>query len=413
MGRVRGMEEFRERQAERPPEVPTNIERRNKRSVQRSEKAASETGQVGETGVPDSVRDVISSTGRSLDASIQRAMEDRMGDSFGDVQVHTGPTAASACESINARAFTVGNHIAFNSGEYDPNSAEGQHVLAHELAHVRQQTGGAVSMLPQEGVELEVDPDPALEREAEETAQRVMQGGELGIQRLAETEVHVQRIPEEKVFEALTIFKEENESGDPGDFQESQNQNRFEFLIDHVVTAMEQRDNLEDNLEKQQAKIKEAEIDAETAQAYAGVPEHEVIEKIDEDRTKGELIERSENLKQGKAAIESRIRELTTEIADKTDQVALTDEQRQKLSGVDTSKLLTDLSWTVTKGILSHVLGLGPLMIAYNVSERVVKEVWNNTSGDLKERAAELEEKITSGEFTGLGEDPAGIRGEN
>ena len=116
-----------------------------------------------------------------------------MGDSFGDVRIHTGSTAAEACESINARAFTVGNHIAFNQGEYDPGSPEGQHVLAHELAHVRQQTEGAVSMLPQEDVELEVDPDPALEREAEETAQQVMKGGELGIQRMADTDVHIQR----------------------------------------------------------------------------------------------------------------------------------------------------------------------------------------------------------------------------
>ena len=201
MGRVRGIEEFRERQAERPPEVPTNIERQNKHSVQRSEKTASKTGPSGETGVPDPVRDVISSTGRSLDASIQRAMEERMGDSLGDVQIHTGSQAAAACESINARAFTVGNHIAFNSGEYDPNSAEGQHVLAHELAHVRQQTNGAVSMLPQEGVELEIDPDPQLEREAEETAQQVMQGDELGIQRLAATEVHLQRYPGQERIE--------------------------------------------------------------------------------------------------------------------------------------------------------------------------------------------------------------------
>jgi hypothetical protein len=115
-----------------------------------------------------------------------------MDDNLGDVRIHTGPSAAQACEDINARAFTVGNHIAFNTGEYDPSSPEGQHVLAHELAHVRQQTGGAVSMLPQAG-QLEIDPDERLEREAEETAQRVMDGGELGIQRLADTEVHVQR----------------------------------------------------------------------------------------------------------------------------------------------------------------------------------------------------------------------------
>jgi len=48
-------------------------------------------------------------------------------------------------------------------------------------------------MLPQENLELEIDPDPRLEREAEETAQRVMRGDESGIQRIAGTEVHIQR----------------------------------------------------------------------------------------------------------------------------------------------------------------------------------------------------------------------------
>lgn len=115
-----------------------------------------------------------------------------MGESFSDVQIHTGSTAAAACEAINARAFTVGNHIAFNQGEYDPDSPEGQHVLAHELAHVRQQTGGAVSMLPQEDMELEVDPDPALEREAEATAQQVMDDGPVVVNRMG-TEMHIQR----------------------------------------------------------------------------------------------------------------------------------------------------------------------------------------------------------------------------
>jgi len=194
MGKTRDMNAFRQRQAERPPEVPKTIERQNRRSVLRNEKAATETELAGETGVPEPVRAVTSSCGRSLDGSIQRAMEDRMGDSFGDVRIHTGPSAAEACEAINARAFTVGNHIAFNQGEYDPESPEGQHVLAHELAHVRQQTEGAVSMLPQEDVELEVDPDSVLEREAEQAAQEVMTGGKLGIQQMRSTDVHVQRI---------------------------------------------------------------------------------------------------------------------------------------------------------------------------------------------------------------------------
>lgn len=192
LGRTRQMEAFRKRQADRPPEVPTNIERQNRRSVLRSEQAAVKTGSAGEASVPESVRDVISSTGRSLDASIQRAMEDRMGDSLRDVRIHTGPQAAAACEAIDARAFTVGNHVAFNQSEYDPSSPEGQHVLAHELAHVRQQTGGAVSMLPQADMELEVDPDPALEREAEDTARQVMEDGPVVVNRMG-TEMHIQR----------------------------------------------------------------------------------------------------------------------------------------------------------------------------------------------------------------------------
>jgi len=191
MGTPSKMEAYRQRKG---TPVPWNAEQRNERSVQRSTRAAEDSSPAGETAVPDSVRNVVSSPGQSLDPAIQRAMEDRMGDSFGDVQIHNGPKAAQAAEDINARAFTVGNNIAFNSGEYDPGSAEGQHVLAHELTHVRQQTGGAVSMLPQDDVELEIDPDPKLEREAEATAQRVMQGGELGIQRMQDSEVHVQRM---------------------------------------------------------------------------------------------------------------------------------------------------------------------------------------------------------------------------
>ncbi len=168
MGVPQTIDAFRKRQAERPEDVPDDIERRNKCSLQRSEKAASDTGPAGNAGVPNPVRDVIQSNGQPLDDGIQRAMEERMDDSFGDVRIHADATAAKACEAINARAFTVGNHIAFNHGEYDPESPEGQHILAHELAHVRQQTGADISMMPQEESGLEIDPDPNLEREVEE-----------------------------------------------------------------------------------------------------------------------------------------------------------------------------------------------------------------------------------------------------
>jgi len=193
MGAPSNMQAFRQR---KDTPVPWDIEQQNKQSVQRSRYAARDTSPAGETQIPDSVRNVIASSGKSLDTAIQRTMESRMDEDFGDVEVYAGPRAAAAADAINARAFTVGNNIVFNRGEYDPSTAEGQHVLAHELAHVRQQTGGAVSMLPQDDAEVEIDPDPKLEREAEATAQRVMNGGRLGIQRLQDTDVHIQRMPE-------------------------------------------------------------------------------------------------------------------------------------------------------------------------------------------------------------------------
>ena len=48
-----------------------------------------------------------------------------------------------AARALNARAFTVGHDIAFAAGEFRPDTAAGRHLLAHELSHVVQQSGGS------------------------------------------------------------------------------------------------------------------------------------------------------------------------------------------------------------------------------------------------------------------------------
>ncbi|OVE85236.1 hypothetical protein B2G88_11475 [Natronolimnobius baerhuensis] len=112
---------------------------------------------------------------------------------FSNVRIHTGAKAAEAADAIDAKAFTCGNDIVFNSGEYDPESGKGQFLLAHELAHVKQQTGAAISMMPQEDADLEIDPDPRLEREADETAKQALSGEEpLVVSRMG-TDIHIQR----------------------------------------------------------------------------------------------------------------------------------------------------------------------------------------------------------------------------
>jgi len=75
-------------------------------------------------------------------------MEPRFGHDFGRVRVHTDAQASDSAGAVNARAYTVGQHIAFASGEYVPGSVEGQRLLAHELTHVVQQ--GAPFVMRQE-----------------------------------------------------------------------------------------------------------------------------------------------------------------------------------------------------------------------------------------------------------------------
>lgn len=80
-----------------------------------------------------------SSRGRPLDASTRAYFEPRFGHDFGDVRTHTDDSAASSVLSLGARAFTVGNHIFFGAGEFQPASSSGRRLLAHELTHTIQQ----------------------------------------------------------------------------------------------------------------------------------------------------------------------------------------------------------------------------------------------------------------------------------
>ncbi|HEY0822840.1 MAG TPA: DUF4157 domain-containing protein, partial [Ramlibacter sp.] len=76
--------------------------------------------------------------GEPLDAEARAFFEQRLGRDLSGVRVHTDDAAADAARSLQARAFTWGNHVAFASGEYQPASERGRTLIAHELAHVLQ-----------------------------------------------------------------------------------------------------------------------------------------------------------------------------------------------------------------------------------------------------------------------------------
>jgi hypothetical protein len=90
---------------------------------------------------PPIVNEVLRSPGQPLDPASRAFMEPRFGHSFADVQVHPGAKAADSADAVNAHAYTVGRHVVFGPGQYTPRSPAGQRLLAHELAHVVQQSG--------------------------------------------------------------------------------------------------------------------------------------------------------------------------------------------------------------------------------------------------------------------------------
>jgi hypothetical protein len=105
---------------------------------------------------PISVSATISTPGSALDPQTRAFFEARFARDLGGVRVHDDATADASARSIGARAYTVGEHVAFKHGEYAPSTNAGRRLLAHELAHVVQQSRGA----PQR-VQRDLD-DPAL-----------------------------------------------------------------------------------------------------------------------------------------------------------------------------------------------------------------------------------------------------------
>ena len=90
---------------------------------------------------PSIVHDVLnSSSGKPIDNSTRSFMESRFNYDFGNVKIHDDDVAAKSADSINAMAYTAGNDIVFNQGQYAPDINSGKELLAHELTHVMQQS---------------------------------------------------------------------------------------------------------------------------------------------------------------------------------------------------------------------------------------------------------------------------------
>jgi hypothetical protein len=129
-------------------------------------------GRVGLS--PSRLPAVPAGSGEPLRPDVRAALELEQGRRFSDVRVHRGAEADAATRELGAVAFASGRDVVFRSGAYDPATTRGKLLLAHELAHVSQQTSGP---LPEAG-RLSSPGDP-WERAADETARgrRVLRPG--------------------------------------------------------------------------------------------------------------------------------------------------------------------------------------------------------------------------------------------
>ncbi len=81
--------------------------------------------------------------GRPLDGPVLNRMQTAFGTDLSGVRVHADADAARLSRMVSARAFTTGKDVFFGAGEYSPETAAGERVLAHELAHTLQKESGA------------------------------------------------------------------------------------------------------------------------------------------------------------------------------------------------------------------------------------------------------------------------------
>lgn len=79
------------------------------------------------------------SMGTPLSQQHQYFFENHLNHNFSDVRIHTGPRATASAQALNAQAYTIGNHIFFDHNKFQPGTANGNKILAHELTHVVQQ----------------------------------------------------------------------------------------------------------------------------------------------------------------------------------------------------------------------------------------------------------------------------------
>lgn len=125
---------------------------------------------------PPIVQEVLHSPGEPLDHDARSYFEPRFGHDFSKVRVHSDEKAAQSARDVHALAYTVGNNVVLGKPQISSRSGSGRQLLAHELAHVAQQSATSAVSDP---LEIGAADHPA-EYAADTAARRVCEEREPG-----------------------------------------------------------------------------------------------------------------------------------------------------------------------------------------------------------------------------------------
>jgi len=142
---------------------------RKKKQMQRKAAGGTSLDTTQSFQVPDG----LSEGGTPLPADLRMSLAPTFGTDFPNVRLHDDATSHAAARDVEARAFTLGQHIHFGAGEFRPREREGWQILAHELTHTIQQRDAVQD--PRAPVTIDA-PDSSSEREAERAADRAVRG---------------------------------------------------------------------------------------------------------------------------------------------------------------------------------------------------------------------------------------------
>jgi hypothetical protein len=122
-------------------------------------------------GVPGKATLVGAIPTMALPPALRARLERALATDLSAVRVGEDPAVAA----IGARAHADGTHVMFAPGEYQPESEQGQELIAHEVVHLVQQAEGRVAANAMIG-DREVNADGGLEKEADELGARAPRG---------------------------------------------------------------------------------------------------------------------------------------------------------------------------------------------------------------------------------------------